>query len=106
MKVSLQDHIGYKMCAVIEGVICSHATTNISYPKRKGAIIKDSRGIYLSMSKKFVLDYYSGLAEQEALLTLQFDEKSILTGDPKVLDGEIKVSRCKILDIEYMELDE
>lgn len=99
--------LGYKIMAVDNNQFVSLATPAIKVSNQIGDIITMSgNGIYLSTDKNFVLDYYSGLADEEVLLTLEFDPQDIILGSLKNCSGELTVSRARILEIEYINFGE
>ncbi len=57
-------------------------------------------GVYIGIDKDYVMDYYSGLAENEMLLTLEFDEKDIVTGNLTDRECELSVKKVKIIDFQ------
>ena len=66
-----------------------------------GNEIYDPNGIYLGTSKKFCLDYYTGLTDdQDILLTYSFGEKDLIKGEPNSPNSEILVSRAKLIGAE------
>jgi hypothetical protein len=76
------------------------------YQLEPGSVIKSKQGVYLGTSKKFVLDYYSGLTDdQELLLTFEYNPRDLIKGNPDE-DGEIKVQRAKLYDVEKLNADE
>ena len=66
--------IGYKVMRVEGDKIVAGADSRQTFPFPKiGSTIKmKGNGIYLGPSKEYVLDYYSGLAEKEILITFEF----------------------------------
>lgn len=98
--------IGYKVMKLEDGKIVSGANSRVKFTPKKGKVMKmDGNGIYLTPHKDYALDYYSGLADQEVLLTLEFDPDTIITGNLEDKEPEISVPEVKILDIEEV-LDE
>lgn len=59
-------------------------------------------GVYIGIDKEYVMSYYSGLAENEVLLTLYFDEKDIVTGN--ITDNECELSVKKVKIVDYQEI--
>ena len=54
-------------------------------------------GLYLGATKKFTLDYYTGLSDlSDVMLTYSFDTDDVLSGDPTAQDGEITVSKATL----------
>ena len=95
--------IGYKVMRVEGGKVVAGADSRQSYPLRKGYVIAmPGNGIYLSLQKQYVLDYYSGLADDEVLLTLEFSEKDITTGNLTDRETEVSVKRAKIVSFKRL----
>lgn len=95
--------IGYKVMPLINGQLRSGANSRQVFPLRKGATIRMSgNGVYLSPLRNYVLTYYSGLADEEVLLTLEFDEDALITGDLRDREPEVSVREATIVDFEYL----
>jgi len=61
------------------------------------------KGLYLGTSKKFVIDFYTGLSDyKDVLLTYRYDIKHIMNGDPDE-DGEITVTKATLVDKEVLQ---
>lgn len=58
-------------------------------------------GLYLGTSKNFCLDYYSCAGEEgakpEMLLTYEFTDVDVLRGDPEYNNGEVQVSKARLV---------
>lgn len=93
----------YKVVRVLNGQLVSAANENIVIPSEIGSVITmKGNGIYLSTSKDFVMTYYSGLSDEEALLTYEIDPSDV-TGDISAPDGEITASRAKLVKVEHLD---
>ena len=66
------------------------------------------KGLYLGSSKQYVLDYYSAMTDgEELLLTYQFNIEDVLSiPDTSACDGEIRVKRAQLINIEHIDKDE
>lgn len=66
------------------------------------------QGLYLGTSKKFCMDYYSGgTDDSDVLLTYEYSPKDLIKGDPtENTDGEVIVSRAKLIEIEHITDDD
>ena len=96
--------IGYKVMKTEDGEIISGRDSRIKFKPEVGKVLKmGGNGIYLSPHKDYVIDYYSGLADEEVLLTLEFDPDTIITGDLNDNEPEISVPKVKIVDIEELQ---
>jgi len=96
--------IGYKVMRYENGYLIAGANNRLKIKAQVGnEITFPGNGIYLGTDKKYVMNYYSGLADKEALLTLEFDPKNIVTGTLTDKEVEISVNKCKIVDIEILE---
>lgn len=95
--------IGYKVMRISQGQLVSGANKVLNYKARVGEVIQmPGNGIYLSTVKDYVLDYYSGLADDEVLLTLSFDKRDITTGDITDKEPELSVKKVVIRNIEVI----
>ena len=72
------------------------------------AITDSPKGMYLGSSKQYVLDYYSAMTDgEELLLTYEFNTEDALSiPDTSMCDGEIRVKKAKLIDIEYINKNE
>lgn len=99
--------IGYKVMPIINGKISSGANKNLELNPTVGEYIKmPGNGIYLSLNKQYVLDYYSELADEEVLITFKFNADDIITGNISDKETEISVSKALIINIEYITNEE
>lgn len=93
--------IGYKFMRYEDGEAVSGADSRLRVPLRRGNTLRvPGRGIFLSLDRQYVEDYYSGLHDDEVLLTLSFDEDDIVFGNPTDRETELGVSRVRIEDFE------
>lgn len=97
---------GWKVMRVEGGELVSGADARLRFPMEKYACLKaGGNGIYLSTNRLYVIDHYSGHSPVEALLTLEFDRRKIVTGEGTLLDREpeLSVSEAMIVDIELLK---
>ena len=96
--------IGYKVMAHSKDKkeIFSLANNNLIYSVNEDILRMPENGIYLALSKKFVIDYYSGLHEHEVLVTFEFDELKIITGNVTDNESVVTVRQAKIIDLEFL----
>jgi hypothetical protein len=66
-------------------------------------------GFFLGSSKKYVLDYYSGLTEEdELLLTYSYSSEDVIGNQvesDRMCDGEVRVKRATLINIESIPKD-
>ena len=92
---------GYKVMRSEGGKAIAGADSRQGFPLKKGHVIKmPGKGVYLSLGRQYVLDYYSGLADNEVLLTLSFDSGDITFGNITDRETEIAVKKAKVVKIE------
>jgi hypothetical protein len=95
--------IGYKVMKVEDGMLVSGVNSRLKIKPKLGTIIKFPKpGIFFSLSKEYVLTYYSGLADKEALLTLEFDPNQISFGNITDRETEIASKEVKLLNVEML----
>jgi hypothetical protein len=64
------------------------------------------KGLFIGTTRKFCLDYYSGLTDMEELmLTYEISPSDILTGTPE-REGEMSVRRAKLVKVEKLGNEE
>lgn len=92
--------IGYKVMPLSDDgqQILSGANSRLSFPLDTCELSMPGNGIYLALSKEYVLDYYSGLSEREVLLTLEFNESDILSGNIEDKEPELSVGKVTIIN--------
>ena len=99
--------LGYKVMRIEDGMLTAGADSRQRFPLRKGATISMSgNGVYLSPLREYVITYYSGLAPNEVLLTLNFDPGALITGDLHDREPEVSVREVTIVDYEHLRDDE
>ena len=91
--------IGYKVMRVDdEGNLVSGADSRLTYSGAVGESLTAPRaGTYLSNTPEYVATHYGGLADNEVLLTLEFDQADVLAGALSDREPEIGVSSAKIV---------
>lgn len=71
----------------------------------------DPKGLYLGTSRKFCINYYTGLSDdyedgmgkyRDMLLTYEYSIKDLLDGEPYHPDGEVRVKKAKLVDKEVL----
>jgi len=96
--------LGYKVMRIEGDRLVSGADSRQSFPARKGSTIRMlGNGVYLSPNKQYVLTYYSGLADDEVLLTLEFAEADIRWGNLTDREAEVGVSAVKVVKLEPLD---
>lgn len=92
---------GYKVMKAEDGKIISGADNRQSFSIEKNKEIEMyGNGIYLGMDKDYVFNYYSGLADEEVLLTLKFKKSDIITGSLDDREPELSVRKAIITDFQ------
>jgi len=92
---------GYKVMKTENGKIISGADNRQSFSIEKNKEIQMyGNGIYLGMDKDYVFNYYSGLADEEVLLTLKFKKSDIITGSLDDREPELSVRKAIITDFQ------
>ena len=95
---------GYKVMRVERGRLVSGANSRLRFPARKGSVLTmPGQGVFLSPNRQYVLTYYSGLADDEVLLTLDFRPEDIVWGNLTDREPEVGVRRAKVVAIEPLE---
>lgn len=101
--------VGYKVMGFQDDgeTIRSGRNGNLTYGldsfKEGNVIEMPENACYLGMDKDYVMDYYSGLAEKEILLKLEFDSNDIITGDITDKEPELSVSKVHIVEAHLIE---
>lgn len=96
--------IGYKVMRYEDGKLISGANSSLTFEPKIGEYMRmPGQGIFISPIKDYVLDYYSGLNDSEALLTFEFDPKDIKFGELTDKEPEVGVSRAKLIDFEILD---
>lgn len=93
---------GYKVMAVSEdgAALVSMADARQRFPMKLGPMSMPGKGIFMSPNKQFVLEYYSGHNDREALLTFEFDPSDVTSGNLTDRESEISVSKADLIEIE------
>lgn len=95
--------IGYKVMKLDNGEIISGANSQYAFNLEIGSTIAmQGNGIYIGTDKEYVMTYYSGLADIESLLTLEFKKSDIVTGSLDDREVEISVKQAKIIDTQMI----
>lgn len=90
-----------------DGQLRSGADARQGFVLEEGAVIRmPGNGVYLAPHRDYVLTYYSGLADEEVLLTLEFDEEALITGNLEDREPEVSVREVTIVGIEHLPGDE
>lgn len=97
--------LGYKVMKTSQDgtKLISGANSDIVWDAKCQEVTMKGNGIYMSNNKEYVLDYYSGLADNEALITFEFDKENITFGNLEDREVEIAVKKAKIINIEYLD---
>ena len=96
--------LGYKVMRVENGYAIAGADSSQSFKLDQDELVYFAgNGIYLGTTKQYVLDYYSGLAELEVLLTLSYNPKHINTGCLEDKEPEISVTVANLEHWEYIK---
>lgn len=97
----MTKHIGYKIAAWDGEKATSLYKRDLVIPIDIGSELNGR--IYLGTTRKFVVDYYSGGTDLvDILLIYSFDSKDILKGSLSDSEGEIIVSRAKLIKYELL----
>lgn len=97
-------YVGYKVMPLENGILIAGADKRQTFELKKNTNIKmNGNGIYIGMDKDYVMDYYSGLAEEEVFLTLEFNKADITTGNIEDKEPELSLRTAKIIDIHKIE---
>ena len=95
--------IGYKVMPLRDGQLRSGADGRQEFVLEVGAVIEmPGNGVYLAPHRDYVLTYYSGLADEEVLLTVEYDEDALITGNLDDREPEVSVREVTILAIEHL----
>ena len=103
-KLIESSKVGYKVMRFDGKYAIAGADSRQKFSLKKGSTISmTGNGIYLGTDKQYVLDYYSGLADREVLITFSFDPNKITTGNLTDREVEISVPNAKIVDWEELK---
>lgn len=96
-----QDMLGYKAMKYENDMLISGADSRQRFKPIIGQQIKfPGNGIYLSLSKNYVQQYYTGLHDNEAIITLSFNPKDVTFGNLTDKETEIAVSVATLVNVE------
>ena len=100
----MAERIGYKIMPLIDGKLMSGFNKNLGeFELRKGAeMAMPGNGIYMSTNREFVLESYSGLAEEEVLIAFKFDPNTITSGNMTDREPEVTVPKATIIGFQYL----
>ena len=100
----MKTMLGYKVMRIENDLLVSGANSSLSFNLNEKEMNMPGNGVYLSTNKNYVLDYYSGLADKEVLLTLEFSLEDVIFGKETLNDKEpeLSVKKCKIINVEYL----
>jgi hypothetical protein len=86
------------------GILIAGANSKLTFKPELGKTISmPGNGIYMSPNKEYVLNYYSGLADNEVLITFEFDINDITFGNLTDKEAEVAVKQAKIINLEPLE---
>lgn len=98
-----EKKIGYKVMRYENGILIAGANSRLSFKPEIGKVMSmPGNGIYMSPNKEYVLDYYSGLADDEVLITFEFDVEDITFGNLTDRESEIAVKQAKIINLQQI----
>ena len=60
------------------------------------------KGIFMSLNKAYVMTYYSGLADEEVLVTFRFDPDSLKSGNLTDRETEFSVPVATVVGVERL----
>lgn len=104
LKEGLGKEIGYKVMRYENGILIAGANSKLTFKPELGKTISmPGNGIYMSPNKEYVLNYYSGLADNEVLITFEFDINDITFGNLTDKEAEVAVKQAKIINLEPIE---
>ncbi len=92
------NYVGYKVMGHFDGKVVSGADSRLSFPLFEGGIIMmGGQGVFISPTKDYVMDYYSGLSPEEVLLEVEFDRGNILFGKESFNDKEPEIGVSSVI---------
>jgi len=95
--------IGYKVMRFDEGRLVSGADSRQNFNLKVGETMSmPGNGIYLGVDKQYVFDHYSGLADVEQMLTLEFKKSDIIVGQITDAEPELGVRQARILKMDLI----
>ena len=105
IKLAQQVYQGYKVVGFKDGKAFSlYDKSEIGI--NTGQLYEFPGGTFLGTTLKFVIDYYTGLTdENELVLTYSFSDKDVLEGFADH-EGEVLVARATLVNIEQLPKEE
>ena len=106
-----KTYIGYKVVAYNGKRAVSIYNMDKEISLNIGGYEIDPKGLYLGTSRKFCINYYTGLSDdyeegiggyQDMLLTYEYSIDDLLEGFPDDSDGEVKVKKAKLVNKEIL----
>lgn len=103
-KLHKSKSIGYKIMPIIDGNLMSGFNKNLGvFALCKGGVIEmPGNGIYMSNNRQYVIDNYSGLAEEEVLIAFEFNPDDIKWGNTTDRESEFSVPSAKIIGFQFL----
>ena len=99
-----KKYLGYKIVGFDGARYFSLYRPDLTIDVTIGSVISPPGGLYLGTTKQFCIDYYSnGTDFQDALLTYEYDENDVLSGEPNASSGEVIVKRGKLKEVEIQK---
>lgn len=99
--------ISYKSMAYEDGNLISGADSRLSFKPEIGMEIRfPGQGLFVSLDRSYVKDYYTGLHDSEAIITVEFNPEDITFGNLTDKETEIAVSKAVLKDVHPLSLEE
>lgn len=100
----MAKRIGYKIMPMIDGKLMSGAGKHLGeFSLKKGDYLSmPGNGLYFSTNREYVVENYSGLADEEVLIALEFDTNDIVFGNMEDKEPELTVPSAKIIGFQYL----
>lgn len=100
----MAERIGYKIMPLIDGKLMSGYNKNLGcFHLKKGSVIEmPGNGIYMSNNREYVLENYSGLADEEVLIAFRFDPNEIIWGNMEDREPEFSVPKATIIGMQFL----
>ncbi len=99
-----QDMIGYKVMKTNGVQVIAGRDSRLSFSLKKGLKVNfPGIGIFVAPSKQYVLDYYSGLADNEVLLTFKFKKGDIVSGNSEDKEPELSLRQATLVGWEFLD---
>lgn len=100
-------YTGYKVMALEDGVLRSGADSRQTFDMAAGTTISmPGNGVFLSNNPEYVIDYYSGLADDEVLIEVKFDRDNVVDGDSQFNDREPEIGVSDVEIVSVTPVDE